>query len=67
MPAATCEIPPSNRYTKALEERDQQKLTPLLRLKYGAIQDAVADLGEPAEIGKTSAGFQRYLYTVRVA
>jgi type I restriction enzyme R subunit len=45
-----------------VEELDQQKLTPLLRLKYGAIQDAIADLGQPEEIGKTFAGFQKYLY-----
>lgn len=50
-----------------VEELDQQKLTPLLRLKYGAIQDAVADLGQPEEIGKTFAGFQKYLYTEKVA
>jgi type I restriction enzyme R subunit len=45
-----------------VDELDQQKLTPLLRLKYGAIQDAVADLGQPGEIGKAFAGFQKYLY-----
>ena len=45
-----------------VEELDQQKLTPLLRLKYGAIQDAVADLGLPEEIGRAFAGFQKYLY-----
>ena len=50
-----------------VEELDQQKLTPLLRLKYGAIQDAVADLGQPEEIGKAFAGFQKYLYARRVA
>jgi type I restriction enzyme R subunit len=36
-------------------------------LKYGAIQDAVADLGQPEEIGKAFAGFQKYLYARRVA
>lgn len=50
-----------------VEELDQQKLTPLLRLKYGAIQDAVADLGQPEEIGKAFAGFQKYLYADQVA
>ena len=50
-----------------VEELDQQKLTPLLRLKYGAIQDAVADLGQPEEIGKTFAGFQKYLYAEKAA
>lgn len=47
-----------------VEELEQAKLTPLLRLKYGAIQDAIADLGNPEEIGKTFSGFQKYLYEV---
>ncbi len=46
-----------------VEELDQTKLTPLLRLKYqNSIADAVADLGNPEEIGKAFTGFQRYLY-----
>jgi type I restriction enzyme R subunit len=46
-----------------VEELDQEKLTPLLRLKYhDSIADAVADLGKPDEIGKAFAGFQKYLY-----
>jgi type I restriction enzyme R subunit len=46
-----------------VDELDQEKLTPLLRLKYhNSIADAVADLGRPEEIGKVFSGFQRYLY-----
>ena len=46
-----------------VEELAQEKLTPLLRLKYNnSIHDAVADLGKPDEIGKIFAGFQKYLY-----
>lgn len=45
-----------------VEELDSEKLTPLLRLKYGAIADAVTDLGRPDEIGTLFAGFQKYLY-----
>jgi len=46
-----------------VEELDQAKLTPLLKLKYrDSIADAVADLGKPDEIGKLFSGFQRYLY-----
>ena len=46
-----------------VEELDQEKLTPLLRLKYhDSIADALADLGRPDEIGKVFAGFQKYLY-----
>jgi len=46
-----------------VEELAQEKLTPLLRLKYrDSIADAVADLGAPAEIGQAFAGFQKHLY-----
>jgi len=46
-----------------VEELDQEKLTPLLRLKYrDSIADAVADLGRPEDIGNIFIGFQRYLY-----
>lgn len=46
-----------------VEELDQDKLTPLLRLKYrDSISDAIADLGRPEEIGQVFAGFQKYLY-----
>jgi type I restriction enzyme R subunit len=46
-----------------VEELDQAKLTPLLKLKYhDSIPDAVADLGRPDEIGRVFSGFQRYLY-----
>lgn len=46
-----------------VEELDQAKLTPLLKLKYhDSIPDAVADLGKPDEIGRVFSGFQRYLY-----
>ena len=52
--------------TVGVEELDQEKLTPLLRLKYHAITDAVADLGSPDEISRVFAGFQRYLYVTPV-
>ncbi len=46
-----------------VEELDQSKLTPLLKLKYrDSISDAIADLGRPEEIGKTFSGFQKFLY-----
>jgi len=44
------------------EELDQQKLPPLLNLKYGAIQDALEGLGSPEDINQAFIGFQRYLY-----
>lgn len=48
--------------TEGVRELDQEKLKPLLQLKYGAIADAVDDLGDPAEIGEVFADFQQYLY-----
>ncbi|WP_348944397.1 DEAD/DEAH box helicase family protein [Chitinibacter sp. FCG-7] len=46
-----------------VEELDQTKLTPLLKLKYhDSLADAAADLGKPAEINKVFTGFQKYLY-----
>jgi len=46
-----------------VQELDQEKLTPLLRLKYhNSIADALADLGRAADIGRVFAGFQKYLY-----
>ena len=48
---------------QGVQELDQEKLTPLLRLKYhDSIADAVADLGQPEEIGKVFVGFQKFLY-----
>jgi type I restriction enzyme, R subunit len=46
-----------------VDELDQEKLTPLLGLKYfDSISDAIADLGKPEEINKVFVGFQKYLY-----
>jgi type I restriction enzyme R subunit len=44
-----------------VEELDQKKLAPLLKLRYrDSINDAVADLGE--DIGEAFTGFQKFLY-----
>jgi len=49
--------------TMGVQELAQEKLAPLLRLKYqNSIADALADLGEAETVGKMFAGFQRYLY-----
>ena len=46
-----------------VDELAQDKLSPLLRLKYNnALADAVADLGKPEDIGILFSGFQRHLY-----
>jgi type I restriction enzyme R subunit len=58
----------SHYVSSGVEELDQAKLTPLLRLKYhDSIADAVADLGQPEDIGKLFFGFQRHLYQQREA
>lgn len=43
-------------------ELDEEKLSPLLLLKYNAIPDAKKALGDIASIRKTFIGFQSYLY-----
>jgi type I restriction enzyme, R subunit len=49
--------------SEGVRELDQDKLAPLLRLRYhDSVADAVADLGTPEHISKLFAGFQRYLY-----
>lgn len=58
----------SHYVTVGVGELDQEKLTPLLRLKYhDSIADAVADLGQPDEIGRAFAGFQKFLYQEEAA
>jgi type I restriction enzyme R subunit len=52
----------SHYISAGVDELAQEKLTPLLRLRYhDSIADAVADLGKPDEIGRAFAGFQRHL------
>jgi type I restriction enzyme, R subunit len=46
-----------------VDELEQSKLSPLLRLKYhNSIADAVAELGQPDEINQVFNDFQKYLY-----
>ncbi len=48
---------------QGVDELDQEKLTPLLKLRYNnAIQDAVADLGSTDQIRRMFVGFQKFLY-----
>lgn len=49
-------------------ELASDKLRPLLRLRYkNSIADAMADLGQPEQIGRMFADFQKYLYRSEVA
>ena len=49
--------------TMGVQELAQEKLAPLLRLRYqNSIADALEDLGGPQEVGQIFSSFQRYLY-----
>ncbi|MCM2275260.1 MAG: DEAD/DEAH box helicase family protein [Candidatus Didemnitutus sp.] len=51
-----------------VDELSPEKLRPLLRLKYkNSIADAMAELGQPEQIGQLFADFQKYLYRDDVA
>ncbi len=43
-------------------QRSREKLAPLLKLKYGSINDATVKLGPPGEIRKVFIEFQQHLY-----
>ncbi|MFM8593898.1 MAG: type I restriction-modification enzyme R subunit C-terminal domain-containing protein, partial [Chloroflexota bacterium] len=43
-------------------ELDLEKLPALIKLRYGAVDDAKATLGSPEDIRTLFAGFQRFLY-----
>lgn len=47
---------------QGVDELSEEKLAPLLRLRYGAINDAIADLGSAEQIRQAFVGFQHYLY-----
>jgi type I restriction enzyme, R subunit len=47
---------------EGVDELEPEKLSPLLSLKYGAIADAIADLGDPEQIRQVFVGFQKFLY-----
>lgn len=52
-----------DQYVKeGVEELDDQKLSPLLVLKYKAIADAKKELGDIASIRNAFVGFQQHLY-----
>jgi type I restriction enzyme R subunit len=47
---------------QGVDELDQDKLTPLLKLRYDAIADAVRELGPPDQIRQLFTKFQANLY-----
>jgi type I restriction enzyme R subunit len=47
---------------QGVDELDAEKLSPLLQLKYRALNDAFAELGKPEQVRAVFVGFQRHLY-----
>ena len=45
------------------DELDQEQLSPLLRLRYRALNDAFDELGRPDQVRQVFVGFQRHLYS----
>lgn len=52
----------SHYIAEGVEELDQEKLSPLLILRYSAISDAISALGPAPEIRAMFVEFQQYLY-----
>jgi type I restriction enzyme, R subunit len=48
---------------QGVDELAQDKLSPLLRLRYRALSDAFSELGNPEEVRQVFVGFQRHLYS----
>jgi len=49
--------------TEGVDELEQEKLTPLLKLKYhDSLADAIKDLGKAESIAQVFSEFQKYLY-----
>ena len=48
---------------EGVDELSAEKLSGLLELKYHNVNDAVTELGPPANIREVFVGFQQYLYT----
>ena len=52
---------------QGVDELDQEKLPPLLQLKYRALSDAFKELGRPDQVRRMFVGFQRHLYERQIS
>jgi type I restriction enzyme R subunit len=52
---------------EGVDELDDTKLAPLLRLRYGTLEDAKGKLGPVPDIRGLFVGFQKHLYAARAA
>jgi type I restriction enzyme R subunit len=50
---------------QGVDELNDEKLSPLLQLKYRALSDAFAELGRPDQVRGVFVSFQRHLYAAR--
>jgi type I restriction enzyme, R subunit len=58
----------SHYINEGVEELDQEKLIPLLHIRYhDSIADALEDLGKTEEIRRVFSGFQKFLYQKNAA
>ena len=51
--------------SQGVDELDVAQLSPLLRLKYHALHEAFAELGQPNQVRQVFVGMQRHLYAER--
>jgi type I restriction enzyme R subunit len=49
---------------QGVDELDAEKLSPLLRLRYKALNDAFAELGQPEQVRRVFVGFQKHLHFI---
>lgn len=47
---------------QGVDELDQEKLSPLLRLLYRVLNDAFAELGKPDDVRRLFVGVQKHFY-----
>lgn len=47
---------------QGMGELDTEKQTPLLKLRYNALNDAMAELGNAVQVRQAFVGMQRHLY-----
>ncbi|WP_313275637.1 DEAD/DEAH box helicase family protein [Stenotrophomonas sp.] len=52
---------------QGVDELDAEKLSPLLRLRYKALNDAFSELGKPEQVRRVFVEFQRHLYEGRLS
>lgn len=48
--------------TQGVDQLDSDKLTPILKLRYNALNDAMAELGDADQVRQVFVKFQKHLY-----